>query len=115
VIGLLNFINTTMTNILSRKQELAMLQSIGMTAKQCRNMLVLECMYFVLIAAGVFVSLGYPLSYVLVQSISAGSPAYTYHWTPVPFLICFPVLAAAAFILPHGMFRSLRRGKHIPA
>lgn len=42
LVGLLNFINGEVTSILSRKRELAMLQSIGMTGRQMKKMLVLE-------------------------------------------------------------------------
>lgn len=42
LVGLLNFINGEVTSILSRKRELAMLQSIGMTGRQMKRMLVLE-------------------------------------------------------------------------
>ena len=42
LVGILNFINSMVTAILSRKRELAMLQSIGMTKRQLRNMLICE-------------------------------------------------------------------------
>lgn len=42
LVGILNFINSMVTAILSRKREFAMLQSIGMTKRQLRNMLICE-------------------------------------------------------------------------
>lgn len=42
LVGILNFINGEVTSIISRKRELAMLQSIGMTGKQMKKMLILE-------------------------------------------------------------------------
>lgn len=51
LVGLLNFFNMMSTNILIRKRELAMMQSIGMTSKQVKKMLYLEGLYLVLIAA----------------------------------------------------------------
>ncbi len=41
LVGLLNFINGEVTSILSRKRELAMLQSIGMTGRQMKR-----CLYW---------------------------------------------------------------------
>ena len=46
LIGILNFINSMLTSIITRRQEFAVLQSIGMTTKQLRNMLCLEGLYY---------------------------------------------------------------------
>lgn len=42
IIGILNFANSMLTGILSRRQELAVMQSIGMTKEQVRKMLLWE-------------------------------------------------------------------------
>lgn len=42
LVGILNFINGEMTSIFSRRRELAILQSIGMTGKQMEKLLVTE-------------------------------------------------------------------------
>lgn len=42
LIGILNFINSMLTSLLSRRQEFAIMQSIGMTDKQLRKMVVLK-------------------------------------------------------------------------
>lgn len=42
LVGVLNFVNGELTAIISRRRELAMLQSIGMTGKQMKKMLILE-------------------------------------------------------------------------
>ena len=39
LIGILNFINAIVTGILARKQELAMMEAVGMTGKQMKWML----------------------------------------------------------------------------
>lgn len=41
-IGILNFINSMLTAIVSRQKEFAMIQSIGMTKRQLRCMLIDE-------------------------------------------------------------------------
>ena len=41
-VGILNFINSMLTAIVSRQKEFAMIQSIGMTKRQLRNMLIDE-------------------------------------------------------------------------
>lgn len=109
LIGILNFVNTTMTNIFSRKQELAMLESIGMTAKQSKKMLVLECVYYVVLTLLIFVTIGYFMSYFAVISIVQGSAAYTYQFSFVPLLICFPVLLLLAYVLPTAVYKNISR------
>ena len=42
LVGVLNFINSMVTAIVSRKKEFAMIQSVGMTKRQLRKMLIFE-------------------------------------------------------------------------
>ncbi len=109
LIGILNFVNTTMTNIFSRKQELAILQSIGMTNQQSKKLLVLEGIYYVAAALLIFTTLGYALSYLAVMSIVEGSAAYTYQFSFVPLLISFPVLLLLAYALPTAIYNNISR------
>lgn len=41
-VGVLNFFNTVMSGIIARKNEIAVLQAIGMTGKQVKEMLIIE-------------------------------------------------------------------------
>jgi putative ABC transport system permease protein len=111
VIGLLNYINTTMTGIISRRRELDMLRVIGMTAAQCRAMLSLEGLLLSLIAAAALVVVGTPAAYFLVHTLSAGSPAYTYRWTAVPFLLTLPPVVMTAVICPLASMPIFHGGK----
>lgn len=69
--SILSMINTLITNIVTRKQELAMLESIGMTKRQMQTMLLGESLILVLAAVGVTMTAGtlcgYGLSRVLYQ------------------------------------------------
>ena len=62
VVGVLNFVNSMLTAIFSRQKEFAMLQSIGMTRRQLRNMLIGEGLYY----AGITLALSYVLSALVV-------------------------------------------------
>ena len=46
LIGVLNFVNSMLTSILTRRREFAMLQSVGMTTSQLRKMLMVEGLYY---------------------------------------------------------------------
>ena len=52
LVGLLNFINLVMTNIITRRHEFATMQSIGMTDRQLRKMMITESFSYVLFPNG---------------------------------------------------------------
>ena len=69
--SILSMMNTLITNIVTRKQELAMLESIGMGKGQIRRMLLGESLLLVLAAVGVTMTMGilcgYGLSNILYR------------------------------------------------
>lgn len=56
VFSMVNLVNTLMTNLLVRQQELGILQSVGMTGKQVSRMLIAECLWYA--GVTVFLSVG---------------------------------------------------------
>ena len=44
--GLINFTNMMITNIITRRHEFATMQSIGMTNRQLRQMMIYEGLYY---------------------------------------------------------------------
>lgn len=70
--SILSMMNTLITNIVTRRQELAMLESIGMGRGQIRQMLLGESLLLVLAAVGVTMTIGtlcgYGLSRMLYQT-----------------------------------------------
>lgn len=109
VIGILNFVNTVMTNIITRRQEFAMLQSIGMTNRQCKKMLILECLWYMFFTLGIFATLGYGLSNLIVYNLTYDTAAHTYSFTFIPLIICVPVLVAIAVLLPLAVLRNISK------
>ncbi len=58
LIGVINFFNVMATGIYSRRRELAMLESVGMTKKQTARMLTFEGAYYALITSFLILTLG---------------------------------------------------------
>ena len=58
VIGLINFINVMITGVIIRKNEFAIMESIGTTKKQIRNMLILEGGIYALITTLLIMTFG---------------------------------------------------------
>lgn len=108
LVGVLNFINSMITAIISRKREFAMMQSIGMTKRQLKNMLVCEGLFY----AGLTLIASYILSSaavgIVVRAITAGGFS-TFRFTLLPLVVCTPLLLLFAVILPHICFRNLEK------
>ena len=108
LVGVLNFINSMVTAIISRRREFAMIQSIGMTKGQLRKMLTFEGLYY----AGITLVISYILSTftvgVIVRALTAGGFT-TFQFTLLPLIICTPVLLIFAVLLPYLCFRNLEK------
>lgn len=100
MIGILNFINVTITSILSRKRELAMMEAIGMSPGQQKRMLQFEGMGYALLALAVTCTIGMALGYVITQLVAGGIPIFTWHFTMLPVVLCIPFLLLISVVLP---------------
>lgn len=100
VIGVLNFINSILTGIIARKRELAILNSIGMTQRQIRQMLILEGLYYMLISGLVSIVLGSSLAYAILHALNQVILFFEYRYSALAFLIMLPIFAVIAVIAP---------------
>lgn len=100
LVGILNFFNAILTGIISRRREFAMLQSVGMTGKQLKQMLVYE---------GVFYALGaIVLSFILSAALEplAGHLMegmwwfFSFRFTLLPMVFIVPVFILLGVALP---------------
>ena len=99
LVGVLNFINTILTGIISRKKEFATLQAIGMTGKQLKVMLIYEGIMYMIgaaITAVVFNFLTIPISSVMEKIFWFCD----YRFTILPTAITIPIFAAIGIIVP---------------
>ena len=97
--SLINLVNTTITNFLSRKQEIGMLQAIGLSKKQLIRMLCYEGMIYSLFAVLVTVSLGVGLGILCIQIMRSLNPYFFYSFPWPVVLIYSAVLLAVQLIL----------------
>lgn len=58
VIGLINFINVMLTGVVARKNEFAVMESIGTSKKQIMKILTLEGAIYALVTTGLIMTLG---------------------------------------------------------
>ena len=108
LVGVLNFINSMVTAIVSRKKEFAMIQSVGMTKRQLRKMLICEGLDY----AAITLMVSYLVSALAVGTgvrAMAANEFSTFHFTLMPLLICTPVLLAFAVLIPFFCFKNLEK------
>lgn len=109
VIGIMNFINTMITSVISRKHELAMLQSIGMTKKQMNEMLIWEGLTYAMLTATFVLTIGMLISYFGVSAFMGGIWFFKFKFTIIPVLICLPILFVLAIIVPVICYKIARK------
>ncbi len=109
LVGVLNFINAIVTGIRARRREMAVLQSIGMTGRQLKEMLILEgCAYGI---SAILLSL---ILSLLMQSLVLGQLEHIlwfftakWIWSPIlGMLLVFLVLGA---VIPAAAYRTVER------
>ena len=109
LVGVLNFFNAILTGIITRKREMAVLQSIGMTGKQLKTMLVYEGLLYALGAAGISLVLTLIFGPVAFKAVGSMFWFFTYRLTLTPFLIVAPVFALLGVLVPLAVYRSVSK------
>lgn len=109
LIGVLNFINSMLTSIITRRREFAVLQSIGMTTGQLKRMLVSEGLMYAASAGITALLLGTALSLAAVRRILSQLWFFTYHFTLLPLVAIIPILIILGMLIPGIMLKSVEK------
>ena len=110
LVGLINFINLVMTNIITRRHEFATMQSIGMTNQQLRRMMISESFSYVVMAGIIGTLAAGVLGITLVKAFVQNGPTslmMTFQMTLLPALIMLVLFLVLAFIVPIVALRFL--------
>lgn len=109
LIGVLNFVNSMLTSILTRRREFAMLQSVGMTTSQLCRMLMTEGLYYTAGAGMLSLILGVICSKTIVFQMTKGMWFFTYQFTLIPLLLTIPVLLIIGMLLPAAVLGTVTK------
>ena len=96
IIALLNYFNVTMTSILSRRREFAVLQAVGMTNRQLKKMLITEGLIYTFISGLVAI-----IALIVTYPILAGALSSVF-WFLKPQLTMAPVFIATVIFMILG-------------
>ena len=103
MLAVINYLNVMAAGVQARQDELATLESIGMTVKQTKNMLRLEGAGYALISIAGALILGIPLSFAAFQAMNVYFISYSVPWAAN--LILFAVVLLVCITAPVGLYR----------
>lgn len=95
VIGLINFINVMLTGVVARKNEFAVMESIGTSKKQIKKILILEGGIYALITTGLIMTLGNAFLLLVADAVPHMADYAKFEY-PFALVIC---LIFAIFII----------------
>ncbi len=104
LVGILNFFNTIMTGILSRKREFAVLQAVGMTSKQLKAMLIYEGLFYALSSALCALVLSFVINPLVGDLLENMFWFFSGKFTIVPVIIAIPIFALLGWLIPYAMY-----------
>ncbi len=111
MIGFMNYINTVISNIQNRLLELSILESIGMTDRQIRKMLIGEGVIFAGISLLLTSTLGMGVTYILYQSLNYFHVPFVVPFIPVISSYCMVILLCIC--IPLIAYQFLTRKKSV--
>lgn len=109
LIGILNFVNSMLTSIITRRQEFAMLQSIGMTNQQLRRMLIMEGLYYTAGAGMTALVLSILFSAAIIPVIASNLWFFSYKFTLLPLVVTIPILLIIGVVLPTIVLKTVTK------
>ena len=109
LVGVLNFFNAILTGITTRRRELAVLQSIGMTSRQLRTMLALEGLFYTLGAVLLALALIVVTAPFVGPTLNGLIWFFTYHFTIWPIAVVLPLFGVLGVLIPVLSCRAAQR------
>ncbi|MFV0342773.1 MAG: FtsX-like permease family protein [Anaerocolumna sp.] len=99
-IGIFNFINVIITSIISRKEEFIVLNKIGMTGNQLKNMLLVEEILYTFFSSITFVILSCIVNLSALKYIIDHLWLTKYHFNFISLFACIPIYLIISLVIP---------------
>ena len=99
-IGIINFANIMFTNIEARRHELSVMESIGMTKKQCRCMLQMEGFWYAVISLALCLTVGNVLLFGVFQAFKGVVEYAAFHYPIWMMIALAAILLAFCWFIP---------------
>lgn len=105
-IGMLNFVNIMMTGIYSRRREFAVMQSIGVTAKQIRKLLNFEGLYYAFMTAVLVLTVGSGILFTESKVISDVVDYMVFKYPILPLTVLLVSICILCLVIPFVIYKS---------
>lgn len=109
LIGILNFVNVMSVSIMVRKRELATLESIGMSRKQIKKLLIYEGLGYAVITLTLVLSIGNAALYGIFKLFQQQASYVTFTYPFIPMVVTIMVILAVCFVTPQMLYRSINQ------
>ena len=109
LVGILNFLNTIMTEIMSRAKEFAVLQAIGMTGKQLKQMIIIEGFMYAVGSALFALVLSLVLNPLEIKAVNSMFWFCSARFTIMPVVFAFPVFVVIAFLISILLYKRMQK------
>ena len=111
VFGIINLLNTLITNILTRKRELGVLQAVGLSRKQLSEMLLTEGLFYTFWVLLISVSFGTLMGHLLCTVFSAMSlfGKVSYHFPALEMFSFFLLMLAVQMLFSYLSIRQIKK------
>lgn len=109
LVGILNYINAIITGIRARRREFAVLQSIGMTGRQLKQMLILEGCAYGILAILLSLILSLILQGLVLRQLEYLLWFFTAKWIWTPIFAMLLVFLALGAVIPVLAYRTVER------
>lgn len=107
--GVVNFCNVMFTGIYTRRKELATLESIGMTQRQLKSMLIMEGICYSGITFLLLMTVGMMLAYVFYQMVRTAFYFWSFYPPLLQSVILFAVMLVLCAVIPLLAYRFIAR------
>ena len=109
MMGIANYFNVTMTSLAMRRRELAVLESLGLTRRQLRKMLLLEGIFTALLVTLGVVTIGSFLLWAEGILIKQRLAYFVFQYPALLLVLCLGLLFILCGALPLSMYRKTEK------
>lgn len=109
LIGVVNYVNVMITGVYNRKTELAVLESVGMTKRQIRKMLMYEGMFYGIITIGLVMTIGSLMIYGTGSLCMRIADYAIFHYPIVLTAGICVLLIVLCVVVPAFVFRTISK------
>lgn len=104
LMGLVNYVNVTLTGLAMRRKEFAVLESIGMTRRQLKRMLLLEGVFYSLIVTALLLTAGTGALYAFGEIMDEKIVYFVFRYPAAETAACIALLFVICTAVPLILF-----------